>query len=65
MLPILRIVGIVMFAAGIFFTLQATGDIPWPASSFMISNQAWVGRGLVIALVGAAVYLMARPPHQR
>lgn len=56
----LIIVGSVLFLMGIFFALQGAGIIMWPADSFMLADGSWVGKGLVIALAGAAVILIGR-----
>ncbi len=57
---LLLVVGGVMFVSGCFFALQGAGIIMWPTESFMLANHTWVTKGLIIALAGAAVHLLAR-----
>lgn len=56
----LTLVGAVLMLMGMFFTLQGAGVIMWPADSFMLADRAWVSKGLMIALAGAAVILIGR-----
>ena len=54
--------GIVVLAMGLLFVGQGSGFIPWPASSFMISQTRWVYYGGAIAVVGLLLILLA---HRR
>ena len=56
----LQLVGAVVMIMGVFFTLQGAGFIMWPADSFMLADRGWVAKGLIIALAGAAIFLIAR-----
>jgi hypothetical protein len=47
---------------GLLFVGQGSGFIPWPASSFMISQTRWVYYGGAIAVVGLLLILLA---HRR
>ncbi len=54
--------GILVLAMGLLFVGQGSGFIPWPASSFMISQTRWVYYGGAIAVVGLLLILLA---HRR
>lgn len=56
----LMLVGAVLMIMGVFFALQGAGFIMWPADSFMLAERSWVAKGLIIALAGAAVFLIGR-----
>jgi hypothetical protein len=58
--PILLLVGAVLALLGMLWIGQGLGYINWPASSFMISQQVWVDRGAVTAVVGLVLILIAR-----
>ena len=51
--------GILILAAGVPFTLQGAGLVHWPRESFMLDNRDWVERGIVVALIGLALILTA------
>jgi hypothetical protein len=55
----LMMLGIVVAAAGLLFTLQGAGIVHWPRESFMLDNRDWVERGIVVVLIGAALMLTA------
>ena len=57
---LLQLIGGILFGAGCFFALQGSGVIMWPAESFMLANRSWVTNGMIIALAGAATYLIAK-----
>jgi hypothetical protein len=56
---IIFIVGVFVLAEGILFALQGSGLVAWPRSSFMINDHDWIERGIVVALIGAALILTA------
>lgn len=56
----LTLVGAIIMLMGMFFTLQGAGVIMWPSDSPMLANGAWVSKGLMIAIAGAAVILIGR-----
>ena len=60
MKPLLMLIGIAALAAGLLFMGQGSGYIPWPATSFMIGQTAWIYYGAAIALVGAALIAVSR-----
>lgn len=51
--------GAVLLASGTLFTLQGAGVVHWPPESFMINQRDWTERGIVVALIGAALILTA------
>jgi hypothetical protein len=53
----LIMLGIVVTAAGLLFTLQGAGVVHWPSSSFMLGDRDWVERGIVVVLIGLALML--------
>jgi len=62
---LLRTIGAVALLAGLFFAGQGSGYIPWPRTSFMISDTHWVYYGAAIAAVGIVLILLARPRDLR
>lgn len=52
--------GALLTAGGCFFALQGASIVMWPAESFMLADGQWVINGLLIALAGIAVVLVAR-----
>jgi hypothetical protein len=60
MKTLLLLIGIVLLAAGLLFMGQGSGYIPWPASSFMISEIRWVYYGGAIAAAGIILIIIAR-----
>ena len=62
----LRIVGILALAMGLLWIGQGTGNIQWPASSFMIDQRPWVWRGVLLAAVGLGLLAWSRwAPRRR
>jgi hypothetical protein len=57
---LLTIVGVIALAMGLLWMGQGSGYIPWPASSFMISQFQWVYYGGGLALVGLLLIIFAR-----
>ncbi len=53
------LIGIVILAFGVLFTLQGAGVVQWPPESFMINQRDWIERGVVVALIGLALILTA------
>jgi hypothetical protein len=53
------LLGIVILAMGLLFVGQGSGYIPWPASSFMISQIRWVYYGAAIAIAGVLLIVFA------
>jgi uncharacterized membrane protein len=57
---VLLIIGVLALAMGLLWIGQGTGLVPWPKSSFMISEMAWAWRGAVLAVIGAGVIFASR-----
>jgi len=60
MKTLLTIVGIIVLAMGLLWIGQGSGYVPWPASSFMISQTQWIYYGAVTAAVGLLLVIVAR-----
>jgi hypothetical protein len=58
--PLIMALGLLAIAAGALWIGQGTGYIPWPRSSFMISQMPWAYRGAGLVLVGIGAILWAR-----
>jgi len=56
----LTIIGIAALLMGLLWIGQGTGYVRWPESSFMIDASEWSTRGLMLAIAGAAMILIAR-----
>jgi hypothetical protein len=56
----LTLIGIIALAMGLLWMGQGSGYIPWPASSFMISQTKWIYYGGALAVVGIILIVIAR-----
>jgi hypothetical protein len=56
----LTLVGIIALAMGLLWMGQGSGYIPWPASSFMISQTIWIYYGGALAVVGLVLIIFVR-----
>jgi hypothetical protein len=56
----LTLIGIAALAMGLLWMGQGSGYIPWPASSFMISQTKWIYYGGALAVVGLVLVIFAR-----
>ena len=56
----LTLIGIIALAIGLLWMGQGSGYIPWPASSFMISQTQWIYYGGALAVVGILLIIFAR-----
>ncbi len=56
----LTAVGIVAILLGLIWMGQGSGYFPYPASSFMISQTPWIGRGAILAVVGVVLLILRR-----
>jgi hypothetical protein len=56
----LTLIGIVALAMGLLWMGQGSGYIPWPASSFMISQSQWIYYGGALAVTGVILIVIAR-----
>lgn len=54
------IVGVVAVLVGVLWVGQGAGLVHWPASSFMIDERPWIGRGAILALVGLILIIFSR-----
>ena len=57
---VLSIAGIAAMLVGLLWIGQGTGYVRWPATSFMIGDMQWATRGLMLAVAGAAIFLISR-----
>jgi len=60
MKTVLVLLGVIAIVMGLLWAAQGAGYFPYPASSFMINNVAWVYYGLGTAVAGVIVILLAR-----
>ena len=60
MKTLLMIVGLIAVGTGLLFVGQGSGYIPWPESSFMISQSQWVYYGGGIAVAGVLLIIIAQ-----
>jgi hypothetical protein len=56
----LTLIGILALAMGLLWMGQGSGYIPWPKSSFMISQTRWIYYGAALAVVGGILIIIAR-----
>ena len=54
------IFGIAATLMGLLWIGQGAGFVHWPASSFMIDQRPWIGRGVVLALAGVVLIGLSR-----
>ena len=54
------VAGVVALLMGVVWIGQGTGLVHWPASSFMLDQRPWAFRGVVLAIVGLALIILAR-----
>ena len=62
---LVRFVGFIALLAGLFFVGQGSGYIPWPRSSFMVSNEHWIYYGAGIAVAGLVLLFLSRGRDMR
>ena len=60
MKALMRIAGVILIAMGLLWAAQGAGVFPYPSSSFMINNTAWIYYGLGTVAVGAVLVALAR-----
>lgn len=58
--PVLLVVGVLATLMGLLWIGQGLGYIKWPASSFMIDDRTWSNNGVVLAVVGLMLIIVAR-----
>ena len=56
----LMIVGALLIFFGVFFALQGADIVHWPLESTMLGRGVWIRNGLVLAVIGAALWFGAR-----
>jgi hypothetical protein len=56
----LTLIGIIALAMGLLWMGQGSGYIPWPKSSFMISQTRWIYYGAALAVVGGILIILVR-----
>jgi hypothetical protein len=57
---LLLIAGVVAIAMGLLWAAQGAGLFPYPSTSFMINNTAWIYYGLATAAGGIVLLALAR-----
>lgn len=60
MKTVLVLLGVIAIVMGLLWAAQGAGYFPYPASSFMINDVAWVYYGLGTAVAGLILILVAR-----
>jgi hypothetical protein len=65
MITLMMLVGILAVATGLLWAAQGAGVFPYPSSSFMIGDMMWFYYGMVTAVSGVAVIMMARRRGRR
>ena len=60
MKTLLLVAGIVAVLMGLLWVGQGAGYVHWPASSFMIDQRPWIGRGALLAVVGLVLIVVSR-----
>jgi hypothetical protein len=53
-------IGALLLTAGLIFAAQGAGIINWPPESFMVEQRQWIGYGLALAAIGAALIWKSR-----
>lgn len=56
---IILILGLLILATGLLFSLQGAGIVHWPRESFMLDDHNWILNGIVVMLIGVALILTA------
>jgi hypothetical protein len=56
---VVLVLGLVVLAFGTLFALQGAGVVHWPRESFMLDHREWIEKGIVVALIGAALIATA------
>ncbi|MBA3667428.1 MAG: hypothetical protein H0W65_06870 [Sphingomonas sp.] len=62
MKTLLLIAGIAALLMGLLWIGQGLGYIHWPAFSFMLDQRPWAMRGVILAVVGVVLIILARRP---
>jgi uncharacterized membrane protein len=57
---LLVVLGVIAVVIGLLWIGQGTGYIPWPRSSFMISQIRWAYYGAALAIIGLVMIIYSR-----
>ncbi len=57
---VLSVLAVLMILLGLVWIGQGSGYFPYPASSFMINQTPWIYWGLLLAVAGVIVFVIAR-----
>jgi hypothetical protein len=57
---LITILGVLCVLMGLLWIGQGLGFVRWPASSFMIDMRPWAVRGVILAIVGIALFWFGR-----
>lgn len=57
---LLQVLSMLMILLGLVWIGQGSGYFPYPATSFMINQSPWIYWGLLVAVAGIIVYVIAR-----
>ncbi len=57
---VLQILAVLAIVVGLVWAAQGSGYFPYPKSSFMIGQEPWIWRGLLLAALGAAALVASR-----
>jgi hypothetical protein len=60
MKSLFHVLGVIAIVLGLLWAAQGSGIFPYPSSSFMINDVAWVYYGLATAIAGVVMLSMAR-----
>ena len=57
---VLSIISGLMILLGLVWVGQGSGYFPYPATTFMINQAPWIYWGLLLALAGVVLFVIAR-----
>jgi len=57
---LVMLVGALCLLMGLLWIGQGLGYVRWPATSFMIDATEWATRGVILAILGAAMIAVGR-----
>lgn len=60
MKTVMLMAGVFLLLMGLLWIGQGTGVVHWPPSSFMIDQRPWALRGVILAVAGFALILLAK-----
>ena len=56
----IKVFSVLLTLSGIIWALQGAGIFPYPASSIMINQPQWITYGVITAVVGVVIWLVAK-----